>query len=155
MSLRPTAVLAVAVVLVGGFYYWYEVEGSKRRQAAEEQRTRLLAVSPEAVSAVTLRRGKMTLRAARRDGTWHLTRPLDARADQEAIGRLVEAAARAQRLRVIAEGPTDLAAFGLAPPRLTITLETAGDVATLAIGEASPTGRGVYARAGSQGQVVL
>lgn len=155
MSLRRTALLALAVILVGGFYYWYEVEGSKRRKAAEEEQLRVLEVKPEAVSALTLSRGDLTLKAARRDGQWYLTSPIETSGDQEALGRLVEAASEAKKIRVIDDKPQDLKPFGLEAPRFLLTLNSTQGDSTIAIGAASPTGRGVYARVGSEGPVVL
>jgi hypothetical protein len=155
VSLRRTALLALAVILVGGFYYWYEIEGAKRRQAAEEQGRRLAELEAESVSAVSLRRAGLELKAVRREGKWHLTSPLETRADQEAIGRLVSGASEAKRISLIDDKPSDLKPFGLEDPRMLITLDTSNGPWSLAIGTESPTGRGVYARAGPDGPVVL
>lgn len=155
MSLRRTALLAVAVILVGGFYYFYEIEGAKRRNAAEEQRQRLFEVEPGDVSAVRLERQGLKLGAVRRDGVWRLISPLETRADQEAVQELVRSTSRAKRIRLIDEKPSGLKPFGLEEPRILITLETAEGRHRLAVGSASPTGRGVYARAAPDGAVVL
>lgn len=155
MNLRRTALLALAVVLVGGFYWWYEVQGVKRRQAAEERLSRLLKVEPGEVSAVELRRAGLTWRAARRDGRWRLVSPVEAPADQKALDGLIQEASRAKKLKEIAGSPSDLGAFGLKEPRMVVTLEAGGALHRLELGSDSPTGQGVYARAGEAHPVVL
>lgn len=155
VSFRRTALLALLVALVGGFYWWYEVQGSKSRHEAAEERLRVLKIEPQAVSAVALKREGLELRAVRRDGRWVLTKPIETGADQEAVNRLLKEASRAKRISVIEEKPQDLKPYGLDPPRLHIVLSSEEGASAVDIGSRSPTGRGVYAVAGPSGPVVL
>jgi ABC-type dipeptide/oligopeptide/nickel transport system ATPase subunit len=89
---------------------------------------------------------RTTLRKA--DGTWRLVEPIDAPADQNEATNAASNLASADVQRVVDEQPKDLAAFGLAKPRVTIAFRAAGDKAprTLLLGDKNPTGSDVYAK---------
>jgi hypothetical protein len=82
------------------------------------------------------------------DGTWRLVTPIDAVADQTEAANTASSLATADVQRVVDEQPKDLAPFGLAKPRVTITFRVAGEQTprTLLLGDKNPAGSDLYAK---------
>lgn len=81
-------------------------------------------------------------------GTWRLVTPIDAVADQNEATNTASNLATADVQRVVDEQPKDLAPFGLATPRVTITFRVAGEKTprTLLLGDKNPAGSDLYAK---------
>lgn len=80
--------------------------------------------------------------------TWRLVTPIDAVADQNEATNTASNLATADVQRVVDEQPKDLAPFGLAKPRVTITFRVAGEKTprTLLLGDKNPAGSDLYAK---------
>jgi hypothetical protein len=91
------------------------------------------------------------------DGAWRLVEPITAPADQNEATNAASNLASADVQRVVDEQPKDLAAFGLAKPRVTIAFRAAGDktLRTLLLGDKNPTGSDVYAKLPDSPRVFL
>ncbi|MEO5821766.1 MAG: DUF4340 domain-containing protein [Vicinamibacteraceae bacterium] len=91
------------------------------------------------------------------DSAWRLVAPITAPADQTEATNAASNLASADVQRVVDEQPKDLATFGLATPRLTITFRVAGDKAprTLLLGDKNPTGSDLYAKLPDAARVFL
>lgn len=121
--MRPRNTLFLVLLLAAIVGYLYFVE---REKIADEQRTdTVLDVEADAVTAVTLTYPDREIVVERRDGAWHMTKPVDAEADAVMVQNLVRGVAEAELKKTI-DAPADLAPFGLAPPQVTVTL-TAGE----------------------------
>jgi hypothetical protein len=95
----------------------------------------MLKLDPASVTAVQRQMGSDTLELTRNDDGWRLTRPVDDKADDRAVGDLVSQLA-GLRARRVAEYPAkDLKAFGLDAPQTVVTLKPGGQV--LKIGKAA------------------
>src|SRR6267143_1746651 len=128
MRWHTTTALAVVLLLVGGFYYVYEVRWAHDRERAETRKGRVFAAEAADVTAVELKRRDDTVRLARVGET--LTTVLTAKVDRE-----------------IDPKPAALADFGLDKPAAEITLTLKdGKTLGLALGSKTPTGVWVYAR---------
>src|SRR6267143_1189664 len=128
MRWHTTTALAVVLLLVGGFYYVYEVRWAHDRERAETRKGRVFAAEAADVTAVELKRRDDTVRLARVGET--LTTVLTAKVDRE-----------------IEPKPAALADFGLDKPAAEITLTLKdGKTLGLALGSKTPTGVWVYAR---------
>ncbi len=95
----------------------------------------------------TVTRGDRTATFIKDGGTWKMTAPVAAAAEQADLDELVNALAGLRADEFAAEKPADLAPFGLKAPAATLTL-SAGDavVLTLAVGAREQAGPRVYAR---------
>ncbi|HEY1191168.1 MAG TPA: DUF4340 domain-containing protein [Gemmata sp.] len=102
-----------------------------------------------------LERGDRKITFEKVSGTWKVTAPLMAAAEQSALDDFVNELAKLRAADWVAEKPADLKPFGLDKPEATWTVSN-GDkvVLTLQIGKAAPDGR-VYASAGPDGMVAL
>src|SRR5258708_10732759 len=82
MRWQTIAALAVVLLLVGGFYYVYEVRWAPDRERAETRKGRVFAAEAADVTAVELKRRDDTVRLARARDAWELRSPGVARRDR-------------------------------------------------------------------------
>jgi Domain of unknown function (DUF4340) len=147
MRWQTTAALAVALLLVGGFFYVYEVRWAPEREKAEGRKGRVFAAEPADVTAVELKRRDDTVRAARAGEAWELKAPVEARGNRAGIEETLTTVLMAKMDREIESNPAGLADFGLDKPAADVTLTLKnGTTLGLALGSKSPTGVWVYAR---------
>ncbi|MDY3563698.1 DUF4340 domain-containing protein [Gemmata sp. JC673] len=102
-----------------------------------------------------LERGPRKVTFAKVNGTWKVTAPGSADAEQAPLDDLVNELAKLRAADWVAEAGADLKPFGLDKPEATWTVTNGDKVeAVLHVGKAAPDGR-VYARVGSTGPVAL
>lgn len=133
--------LALLVVVAGlGLFAWYHSQ-----QVPKDTRPRLTDLSPDAVQTVDIQRaGQPEVQLARRDGDWRLLAPITARADAFAVKsllRLLHAPVESS----ITPKDSDLARYGLEPPKLTVRLNGG----TIEFGERHPLKNEQYVKFGS------
>ena len=76
MRWQTTIVLTIALLLVGGFYYVYEVRWAPERERVETRKGRIFQAEPADVTAVELKRREDTVRFARAGEGWELKAPV-------------------------------------------------------------------------------
>lgn len=143
MSSRVTLALAVILALVVG--YIFVVDRPQAQRA--EQAKRLVQLTKEEITMITLESPKGTVDLTRRDAAhWAVTRPFDAPAASFPVGGLLDAVLGIIPQRTLRDA-ADLAAYGLNAPVARITLTaSAGRSVTLEIGKPAPVGNALYAR---------
>src|SRR5262249_30295968 len=90
-------------------------------------------------------------------GSWQMTAPLTAKADEGELSSITSALTSADLVRVVDENPTDLNAYGLLNPRIEVDFKATGDkdYRKLLVGEKTPTGADMYARRNDEKKVFL
>jgi hypothetical protein len=147
MRWQTTAVLAVILVALGAFYYWYEVRLGPEREKAEGRKGRVFTADTTDVTAVTIRRASDTVRLEREGEGWKVLEPVASRGDRGPIDETVTTIVMAKMDREVAEKPDALGDFGLDKPAAEIVLKLKdGKELGLHLGSKSPTGVWVYAR---------
>src|SRR3989442_2259964 len=155
MRWQATTPLAVARLLVGGFYYVYEVRGAPGRERAETRKGRVFSAEATDVTGVELKRREDTVRLTRAGEAWELKSPVVARADRARVEETLTTVLTAKVDREIDPKPGALGDFGLDKPAAEVTLTlTDGKTLGLALGNKSPTGVWVYAREAGKPAVV-
>jgi hypothetical protein len=145
VKLGRIAVLFLLVAALGAYLYWVEVP--KARQ--EATKAKLLDATADAITSVDLVFPDREIVLSKRDGTWHLTKPLEAPADEGAVKALLGSLTGAEVQKTLDETPTDLASFGLDKPDSTVRLATAaGDLPPIAVGKNAAIGGKTYVRVG-------
>lgn len=147
MRWQTSAVLALLLVLVGGFYYVYEVRWAADRERVESRKGRVFSAEAADVTALTLKRPDDTV-ALKRDGdAWRLTAPIAARGNRGTVDEALTTILTAKIDREIDAKPASLAEFGLEKPaaQVALTLKDGKEVG-IDLGAKSPTGVWVYAR---------
>jgi hypothetical protein len=147
MQWRTSAVLAALLVLVGAFYYVYEVRWAADRERVESRKGRLFSAEAADVTALELKRPDETV-ALKRDGdAWRVTAPIVARGNRGTIDETLTTILTAKIDREIDAKPASLADFGLEKPvaQVALTLKDGKQIG-IDLGAKSPTGVWVYAR---------
>src|ERR687887_2209442 len=155
MRWQTTIVLTIALLLVGGFYYVYEVRWAPERERVETRKGRIFQAEPADVTAVELRRREDTVRLARAGDGWELKSPIVARGDRARVDEALTTVLTAKADREIDPKPAALGDFGLDKPAAEVTLTLKdGKTLGLALGNKTPTGVWVYAREAGKPAVV-
>ena len=155
MRWQTTIIFAIALLLIGGFYYVYEVRWAPERERVETRKGRIFQAEPADVTAVEIKRREDTVRLARAGEGWELKSPVVARGDRARIDETLTTVLTAKVDREIDAKPAALDNFGLAKPSAEVTLTLKdGKTVGLALGNKSPTGVWVYAREAGKPAVV-
>ncbi len=158
MTFKTTLRLLVGVCLLGGTLLL--VDQQKRvRRAIKTESQRVFDLSTEPVEGISISRKELTIECIKKGDDWFLKTPVRGRGNAAAIERVVamlETLDWDERITTEQRNARDLtlADYGLAPPRVTVAVDTADRRETLYLGDAIPLGKGIYARHGD-GDVVL
>ena len=151
MKRAPFARTLVILAAAGGLgAYLYFVE-SKRPPGNEKTKEKVFAGFKdvrEGLSEITIARPADTVKLGKGSGGWRLLAPLSAPADAGEVDALLSGLETLEIDDVVAASPGDLAPYGLAAPRTTLTLAGGGGAAPLGllVGNKAPAGGAVYAK---------
>ena len=157
MRWPTTAVLAVLLAGLAGFYYVYEIRQAPGREKAASVKDHLWKeLEGKDVEEIVVRKGGAeALRLKKAGGTWSLAAPVSAAADARAADDLATSLATLRVEREIEANPQKPADFGLAPPAVEVTFKAKGQEHTVKLGAKSPSGVWAYAQEGTKPAVLL
>lgn len=155
MRLRKTLLLAVVLILLGAYVYFFELQ-----KKTAEKSDRLLNFKEDEAQGIILNYPDQEIRIQRdAQGRWRLVRPLEAAADESTIGTVLAALNTSDVKRIVEEKPSeaDLQNFGLDKPqvRVLISLTTGIALPPVFVGARTPIGGSVYVRRGTAATVLL
>ena len=145
-GLATPIILVLVLAGLGGYIFLVEV---KKPATTTEVKPKAFDVSADAIEelqvAVT---GGDTSVARLADKNWKLVQLVEADADASQLTNMASSLASLEIQRVVDENPSDLAQFGLNPPKVEISFKTTGkkDIGSLQIGDKTPSGGDVYAK---------
>jgi uncharacterized protein DUF4340 len=154
-GLASLAVLAVVLLGLGSYIYVFQSKGSP---GAEEARPRAVEIPKDKIEQFVIKSASGEVSTVTKTGgTWQITAPLAAPADEAVMTRIVTLISGIEITRVVDENPADLAQYGLAPPQVEVTIKTSGGAGTerLLIGTKAAIGSAVYAQLSSSPRVIL
>ena len=152
---RLTSMIALVLVLGGLGAYIYFVD-NKRPATGVEEKAKVFTLEADKVEEVTITSDTESSTLRKVDGTWRMTAPVQADADQTAISSVTNALSTVEVNRVVEENASDLAGYGLATPRITVAYKAAGGgEGQLLIGDKTPTQSDVYAMKPGEKRVFL
>jgi hypothetical protein len=153
MSFRLTGLMAVLLLLAGGYYYLFEVRGASERGEALAAAGRMLPLASGEVSRLTLRFSDSTIVVARFPEGWRIIEPVPTPADSGEVEFILRNLHRLANEQVVADetrisqGQARLSDFGLDLSDTYIAVaRTDGSTDTLFWGDQSPTGSYRYVR---------
>lgn len=146
------AVLALGVLLAA----FYALQRKKDREARTERaEARFLALDERGVEAFELEARGASWRFEREDGVWRSVAPIRDAADSVRIGELF-AALREVEVVLTIDDPDALDAYGLAPPKAEVRIESPSGKRVVDMGDRAPTGEGMFVRLeGRDGVLVI
>ena len=125
---------APRVFLVPGW-----LEQSFDRTTFQFRNKAIVAVDREAIDHLSVIGTPGTIELKKESDTWRLVQPMAARADSSEVGSLLTRLASGQMQAIVAEQPATLDAYGLQPPRTTVSASGGGKpLAQVIVG--SPSG---------------
>ncbi len=155
MRWQTTAGLAVLLLILGVFYYVYEIRLGPEREKSESRKGQMFSAEAGNVTEVEVKRGPEVLKFQREGEGWRMLAPVQTRGDRGAIDELITSVLTAKIDREIAASPASLAEFGLDAPKAEVTLILKdGRRLGVQLGAKKPTGVWVYGREEGKAAVV-
>lgn len=150
--------LALLVVLVGLVAYIYFVDSKKPASGAAETKAKAFTVDADQIEEIqiTPASGEPS-RVQKTNGSWQLVEPEKAEADQGQVTNAASSLASLEVNRIVDDNPSDLAQYGLNPPKADIAFRVKGksEPQRLLLGEKTATGSDLYAKTADQKRVFL
>jgi len=155
---RPFRLVALALVVLafGAYLYFYERHRPTTDERAERKDKVFATLDRDAVAGIEVvnEHGRFVL--AKDGDDWKLTAPLADRANRGAISTLLSTLTGLKAERTLEAGGVKLADYGLAEPKLTVTLtDKDGTARTLKLGGELPLGTTRAALTADGGSVYL
>lgn len=161
MIKKPTLIVVVCAILLGGAVYYFQWRKSKNPAAAtvDNGKPAFTLQSSDVTGLAILHPGKTDqpeIQLAKQDGNWDITQPIDTAADQSAVNGIADGLASAHVSQTEPGTPDRLKAFGLDSPRLELDFQTkSGAKHAILIGDKDFTGSYVYGLIDGQKTVSL
>jgi hypothetical protein len=154
--IRITLILGLVVLALGSYILLIDIPKSRQLEKQETQERQILPFDDRAITHITWAGRTETIRLERDDQwRWEVTEPMRSPADGREIRRILRALTIGKIKRHIEDGRTNLPAYGLEPPHLTLTLTTPTDSLEIALGDAGPFAPSLYVQMKPDNEVVL
>jgi len=153
---RITLVLALIVLGLGVYILFVDIPQTRQYKKQDTQERQLLPFDDRAIAQITWTTASETIRLERDDQwRWTIIEPMRFPADNREVRRILRALTIGKVKRIIEDGPSTLATYGLDPPYLTLTLTTPTQTLKLALGDRGPFAPSLYVHSKVDNQVVL
>ena len=161
MNFKTTIMILTAFILLAGAYFLFFQPDPETESKSDQQKIRVVyALDKDKIRQIRLSfkdesYQPLTL-AKNPDGVWQLTDPFTADADEPKIGQMLRDLLEKKVKRTLDLEETDLASYGLQPPKVQIELWTEGESPTKVFLIGNKTvDYSVYAKEKSELQVFL
>ena len=144
MSFRVTAALLAVLIILGGVVYYVTQQPAPSATGTANSTTVILTFSPTSVTKLVLAGSGKTTEVDNSGGNWLLA-ATKAPADSGRVGGWVNTLANLTADRTI-DNASDLATYGLATPKLTLTVAAGDTTSVVAFGDKTPDGNDYYVR---------
>jgi hypothetical protein len=157
MNVKKIAFLSTILVLLVGFYYFYDVCYTGKQKEKADSLKKVLNIKAEEIEYIRLKKPKDTVVLEKKNNEWFLVEPVKARADAWAVDHVIDTLANGAWEREVNPLPKDLSDFGLADPEIEVTLSGKGlsEPYKVLMGTENPTGRMRYVRVNQEKRVLL
>ncbi|MBE9128440.1 MULTISPECIES: DUF4340 domain-containing protein [unclassified Coleofasciculus] len=127
---RTTLILLVLAVFLGGFVYFYEVQGAPKREAAKETKKPIFSFEEDQIQGVTIylnkdQRKKIFKfeRVGKEKMPWQMKYPKDVSASDASVAFLLDLLVEGKSDRSFTVPATQLKEYGLDKPQATVKVE--------------------------------
>lgn len=148
--------IALGVLAVLAVWLYFDLKAPVREPDQNLKISELVGLKPDEVTRIEAVKDGKSLVLAKDGSDWRLEEPVKAPADSETVKRAVEDILDQTTDYVMEEPPKDLARYGLAVPKRTITLTgKEGKKVVLQIGDKDPGKSSVFTRLADGGKIFL
>jgi hypothetical protein len=152
---RSTLILVLLAAALGAFVYFREYRRPRAQAKPAATKTAFQFAAAD-VAGLTVTRAGTSVTIDRQGGQWQITAPVQTRADQGAVGDIVDDLVAATIGRTLPASPDRLRAFGLEPSAVTLGIRLkAGGQHQVALGNLDFSGANVYAQVDGAKEVWL
>ncbi len=160
MTARTPIILAVIVVLLTGYIFFFERDRPRRTEIEARAGFLVESLVRERISRIQISTGDARVTMSRQgegyDETWTLEQPLEAPADPERIEDYVRNWEFAIATRTLENpSPADVRSFGLAAPTASVRFEMGRGEVTVWLGSGIPVDGGGYVRIDDDDRVMV
>jgi Domain of unknown function (DUF4340) len=149
MIKKPTLIVLLCAILLGGGVYYFQWHSSEHPKTTEDKSKPAFAIQASNITSIDiLHPGKADqppIDLRNQDGKWEITQPLETAADQSAISGITDGLASARVSKTEPGTPDRLKAYGLDSPRVELDFQLkSGTKHKVLIGDKDFTGSYVY-----------
>ena len=155
MKLQRTTLIFLLLALgLGGFVYFYEIQGATERQSAQEQQRQIFSFQEDRVQSLTVKTKDQTLRFERANKSdtskWRMKSPSDTPASDAAVSYLLDLLVSGKSDRTLSVPLAQLQEYGLQQPQATVEIKlNDGTTHRLSLGKPDFNNSFLYAQADS------
>lgn len=124
---RTTLILLLLALGLGGFVYFYEVQGASQQQIAKDQKQQIFSFEQEQVQSFTVKTKEQALSFERKDNVgkplWQMKAPSNTLASDASVSYLMDLLVKGKSNRTIQVAADQLQEYGLAQPQATIEIK--------------------------------
>ena len=155
MKWRSSAIYLLILLLLGAYFYYFEVLVKVRKETAEKESRRVFSFQPDGIDAIEIVAvGAQPVRLDR-EGGWKVVAPIRADIDRGVFDGFLSGLKKLEMERRVSAAPENLAAFGLDNPPLRLRIQAEGKWTDLLVGQSNPAGDAWYAKTDAKPDVFL
>ena len=156
-GLRSTIFFFVVLIGLSAYIYFVTWKTPEGDAGGKKQDKVFTALQADTIDEIKVSAGGDATMLKKDGGTWQITQPVAAKADESEVSGITSALSSIDVVRIVDENPSNLNDYGLSNPRIEIDFKAAGDkdYRKLLIGEKSPTGADLFARRNDEKKVFL
>jgi len=123
---RTTLILLTSALLLGGFVYFYEVQGAPKREVAKTAKQPIFSFKQDQIQSLTIYTSTETLefeRVSKQQTSWRMKAPKDAPASDAAVAFLLNLLVNGKSDRTITVPTTQRQEYGFDRPFATVRVQ--------------------------------
>jgi hypothetical protein len=123
---RTTVILILLALGLGGFVYFYEIQGANQQEEIKEQKQKIFSFAADDVQSLTVKTKKITLNLERNNQSpnpkWLIKSPISEPANDAIVSYLMDLLIKGKSEQSLSSSTNQLGEFGLAQPQATINI---------------------------------
>lgn len=156
MKLKGLLILLSMLIIVGVFFYFYEIRGSKIREEKEEAKKQLYNFAPEEITKLELINPNEKIILIKEKNTWSIKEPIITAAEQDTVESFINNIKNMKIDKELNVLNDKLEEFGLKPAKANIKLYKQNQIiADITPGNKTPSLSNLYLFEASQNKIIL
>jgi hypothetical protein len=155
MKTRTALIYFSVLVMLAGYFYYFEVVRHKALTEEKEAALRLFQVEKAKITSLQFDKGEGKPITLEKEGHWQIIEPINSPADEFAVGSMLTTLESLKMEREVEDQAQDLQPYGLDKPRLNLSFLADGTRHHLRVGTKAVVTNQYYASGDQQNRVVL
>jgi len=156
MKLKGLLILLCILIIIGTFFYYYEIRGTKIREQEKELKEKLYSFSPDDVSKIELIDPLNKITLIKEKNLWKITQPINTDAEQDTISTFLDNIKNVKIQKELKVNKNKLEEFGLKLGKEIIKLYKHNQlIADLTLGNQTPSYGNIYLYEAIQNKIFL